>query len=86
MLNVADYADLNREELIAHIELLSKMCDDYHAVISLIPECPEHGHCLPHAKYWIQAQLDGEAKSVNVLTTNMTATDGLRLLNEFMRS
>lgn len=35
-----------------------QLCD-LETLLELIPPCPAHGsHCIPHAREWVQAQLD----------------------------
>jgi hypothetical protein len=38
-----------REEIVVDDKLLA----DYRRVLDAVPECPDHGHCVPHALQWI---------------------------------
>ncbi|MCR4331070.1 MAG: hypothetical protein NUV49_04320, partial [Patescibacteria group bacterium] len=37
----------------AHGSVLDKLCGHRDALLSLIPVCPVHGECIPHALEWI---------------------------------
>ena len=53
-----DWATVNWAELARAQEEITVddgLIADYRKVIALIPECPAHGDCLPHAQEWITA-------------------------------
>lgn len=42
------------------LELTDKLYNDMRRVIQAIPECPEHGECIPHAMDWIERSKNTE--------------------------
>lgn len=34
-----------------------KSVEEYEQLLNLIPECPDHGFCIPHMRQWLTAHL-----------------------------
>jgi hypothetical protein len=68
------------EALREELELTSKLLDARNAVLSLIPECEDHGaKCLPNAQAWIENALARSAAGECELTehdVNISAFEG----------
>ncbi len=49
------------EPVREYIKVMEQLLYDAQSVVKLIPECPEHGYCCPHASEWvIAARKDNE--------------------------
>lgn len=59
-------SDHEYDLLQAELKLTDKLYNALREVIKAIPECPEHGECIPHALEWIEkakiAMLEQEGK------------------------
>jgi len=51
---ILDLFKVRISELKKEIEVDDKLLADYRRVLDAIPECPVHGHCIPHAIDWIE--------------------------------
>jgi len=78
-------ASQTREELIAMIKNFSWQLKQHEELLQLIPECPVHGECIPHAKEWVLAQLAGEPREIKVYTEDVSDTAVSALL-EMMKT
>lgn len=53
----AEWDTYTDEEKFLYVQLADKDNDNMREVLELIPECPDHGFCLPHMKGWIKARI-----------------------------
>jgi len=56
MITRAEWDAYTDEQKWEYTQMTDKQNDAMTEVLNLIPECPEHGFCLPHMSDWIKAQ------------------------------
>ncbi len=58
-ITIAKWDQMTADEQFEYVRLVETLLSNRDELLKAIPECPEHGECIPHALEWIAQQQTG---------------------------
>lgn len=54
MIDRHEWDRYSADEQFEYLQLTEKRIVELEKILDIIPECPEHGGCIPHAVVWVE--------------------------------